>query len=42
MDGNDLQEHRSTELNRIMGEMTVSESGACGDTDLLDLMDSAS
>ncbi|PVD29279.1 hypothetical protein C0Q70_11876 [Pomacea canaliculata] len=36
------KEHRSTELNRIMGEMTVSESGACGDTDLLDLMDSAS
>lgn len=35
------KKQRSAELNKIMGELTVEDSGAQGDSDLLDLMDSA-
>jgi hypothetical protein len=36
-----LQKQRSAELSKIMGELAVEDAGAGGDSDLLDLMDSA-
>lgn len=35
------KKQKSAELSKIMGELTVDEGGAQGDSDLLDLMDSA-
>lgn len=36
-----FQKQRSSELNKIMGELTVDDKDGQGDSDLLDLMDSA-